>query len=209
MPNLYLYLERCGTECMDRLIGSIINRLFIPPQWRADVRQQILLAWYETEYDPERQHEEILSYAHRCAFLTTSEWRRRVLLPVTLHRAGPDPEPFGVSFEALVEDNKGQEPEHDRGHNQHLLSPDQLLELTSDGDAELMDASSAPESDESTAHRINVPRGRTRSNVTYEHLIFLLSEGLTVTEVSAVTGMTVRNIYRRLSNLKAENRYAV
>lgn len=189
---------------MDILIGAIISNLYIPTEWRADVRQQILLAWFEGEYDPARQHKEILVYAYRRAFMTISEWRRRVLLPVTTHRSGPDPEPQSTSFELLIEDKIKGESQLSSEANLHTLPPDEVYSLTYEEDPDEGDV------DRNTAHCINIPKTRLyRGSISYEHLITLLSEGLTVEEVSAVTGLTERSIYRRLASLKDENHYAV
>lgn len=210
MPNLYQYLEKSEPDCIDRLIGSVINKLFIPANWRADVRQQILLAWFESDYDPTRQHEEILSYAHRRAFFSASEWRRHVVLPVTLHRAGEAPDPLAVSYDAVATSTGVEPAAVDAMENMHNLQPTELVEFASAPELDAEAVASPSEWDEFTAHCIELPRpNRSKHRASHAHLIVLLCEGLSVEEISVVTGLTERSVYRRLATIKDENRYAV
>jgi len=191
MPNLYEFLASDEPDIMDRLIGSVINRLVIPAAWRQDLRQQVLLSWLEREYDPGRSRGEILAYAHRCAFLAASEWRRHVVLPVTLSRAGAEPrEPAAVSYDDLP------------------VEPAPAIEFLTSDDPAPDGLADEPEWDAFTAHCIDLPP-RKSAKVGYAHLVTLLSDGLTVEEVAEVTGLAARSVYRRLASLKHENRSAV
>lgn len=190
---------------MDRQIATIINKLFIPKSWRDDVRQQILMAWFETEYDQTRQHGEILSYAMNCAYFAASEWRRTVITPVALPRAGTGEEPASVSYEGML-DEKGLEPvSRSENTTNTFMQSEFVVEYVLEDDLE----DEEPHCDEFTAHTINLPKDHHPNvSISFEHFIVLLSEGLDVSEIGAVAGTTERSIYRRLARLKGVNHYA-
>lgn len=210
MANLYEYLVENDPACIELLIGSVINKLLIPASWRPDVRQQILLAWYECNYDARRVHGEILSYAHSRAFFAASEWRRRVVLPVALHRSSGAHEPLSISYEATFAASDTEPVAKGAEQNLHQATPDEIVEFASAAALHPDDITALADQEAFTAHCIELPSGnQSKNRVTNEHLVAFISEGLSIGEISAVTRLAERSIYRRLSAIKSANRYAV